>query len=306
MKLMYESEAAHFEIEEFVNESTGLASKKYKIKGVFSTPGQRNKNGRIYPVKIWEEQVARYQDELKKGTSNTLLELEHPPREKVLMMEAVAKMDKLYIQDGLVMGEATLLNNPKSNQLKSLIDAGITMAVSSRGVGKVGQGGLVESFKLITFDIIPDQGQSDHAAEMQGIVEGVLMTEDFDIDENNNIVKVKVCGKKACMLANKDKVDEAILEKFEELFGKSINEAELPLEIKRLSLDQLIYILDKMVKSDKTLRASDLISVLKSQEDKSVTMTNELFRKVYSEKCIQNAMQKTPKKRKPNNGYIKF
>lgn len=257
MKLMYESETAHFEIEESLNESTGGTQKKYKIKGIFSTPGVKNKNGRVYPMRIWEAQVAKYQDELKNGTSNCLMELNHPERSKVDMMEAVAKMDKLYIKDGLVMGEATLLNNPKANQLKSLIDVGITMAVSSRGVGKVGAGGLVEDFKLITFDVIPDQGQSDINGQMKGIVEGILITEDFDIDENDNIVKVKVCGKEKCLLENRDKVDEAVINKFETLFGRKVNEAKdsapLDIEVTRFNtaIDELKKVVDSIVEEAK-------------------------------------------------------
>ena len=285
MKLMYESEVATFEIEEYLNESTGTTSKKYKIKGVFSTPGKQNKNGRLYPKAIWEEQVSKYQDELTRGTSNTLMELEHPPREKVLMMEAVAKIDKLYIQDGVVMGEATLLNNPKANQLKALIDVGVVMAVSSRGVGKVGTGGLVEAFKLITFDIIPDQGQSDHDASMQGIVEGILINENFDIDENNNIIKV--CGKTECLLANRTEINEAIIDKFSKLFNiTDINENIniLSADARRLSIDSLINILKGMVKSDKNIKVHKLIDVLQGQEDTSNNISIELIRNIYKNK----------------------
>jgi len=179
---MYEAQPAAFEQQ--VNESTG--HKKYKIKGVFSSPGKVNRNGRIYPSNLWETEVQKYQDVIAQGLPNSLMELNHPARSSVDMMEAVAKIDKLYFENGSVMGEAVLLDNPKANQLKTLIDNGVKMSVSSRGVGSV-KNGLVESYKLITFDIIPNLGASDFKAEMYGVVEGVLQGKEFMINESGEI-----------------------------------------------------------------------------------------------------------------------
>lgn len=295
MKLMYDQCNASFEIEESLNESTGVAQKKYKIKGIFSTPDTKNRNGRIYPMSIWEVQVAKYQEELSKGSSNCLMELNHPSdgRTSVDMMEAVAKIDKVYIKNGLVMGEATLLDNPKANQLKSLIDVGITMAVSSRGVGSVGKNGLVESFKLVNWDLIPNQQQSDLNSEMKGIVEGILITEDFDIDENDNIVKVKVCGKNKCLLENRDSVNEAILSKFSMLLGEAETTDTTPTLsalIKKLSIQDVINILSLMVKKDNLIKVQELITVLKNQKDTSVLLTNEVIRQVYNDRLSKKSI----------------
>lgn len=186
MKLMYDNNDISFE-----QELTEDAGKKYRIKGIFSSPEKQNKNGRIYPMAIWEREVEKYQDVLKSGHPNCLMELDHPPRTNIDMMEAVAKMEKLYIENGYVMGEAVLLDNPKANQLKTLIDNGIKMSVSSRGVGSV-KGNLVENYKLVTFDIIPNLGQSDHSAEMYGIVEGVLQDKNFLITESGDIKEVAI------------------------------------------------------------------------------------------------------------------
>ena len=98
-------------------------------------------------------------------------------------------LEKLYIENGYVMGEAVLLDNPKANQLKTLIDNGIKMSVSSRGVGSVKEN-VVEKYGLITFDIIPNLGQSDNYAEMYGIVEGVLQDKEFLITESGEIKEI--------------------------------------------------------------------------------------------------------------------
>ena len=213
MKLIYESLPA--DVEQEINESTG--KKVYKIKGIYSTIGEKNKNGRIYPRSIWEKCVSEYQNELNEGTSNALMELDHPPRTKVDMMEAVAKINKLYIEGKYVMGEATLLDNPKANQLKTLIDNGITMAVSSRGVGKINEG-IVSDFKLITYDIIPNQGQSDHNGQMKGIVEGILEGKEFMLNESGDIVESKPKEPTITDKFTTQEIQEALKEKLSNLF----------------------------------------------------------------------------------------
>jgi len=237
MKLLYETAEDKVIAEEIINESSG--SKKYYIKGIFSSPGVKNKNGRVYPKSIWEKEVENYQNVLKSGSSNSLLELNHPPRQDVDMMEAVAKMTKLYWKDGYVMGEAVLLDNDKANQLKTLIDNGIKMSVSSRGVGSV-KNGLVESFKLITFDIIPNQQQSDVNAQMMGIVEGVLENKEFEINESGLISEVEMCTKDECTLFEKTDIQEATKQKFAELMS-SMNEIKNPQydQVKTIILDSI-------------------------------------------------------------------
>ena len=60
---MYDIDAnPEFVVEESIDESTGKSSKKYKIKGIFSTIGEKNRNGRVYPREIWESEVTKYQD----------------------------------------------------------------------------------------------------------------------------------------------------------------------------------------------------------------------------------------------------
>ena len=167
LKILYDYESPEVSIEETLLES-GESKKKYKIKGVFSTISEKNKNGRIYPAHLWEREVAKYQEHIKAGSINRLCEWEHPARGAVDPMQAVACIDKLYIQGNKVLGEATILDNEKGNQLKTLIDNGIKLSVSSRGTGKVGHNGVVESFNLITYDLVANP--SDYNATMEGFI----------------------------------------------------------------------------------------------------------------------------------------
>ena len=193
MKLIFDIDSnSNIEKVDEINEATGEVEKKYKIKGVFSTINTKNRNGRIYPEKLWKEQVEKYQDVIKSGSINTLMEYEHPARSNVDPMEAVAKINKLYIEGKYVMGEAVLLNNTKANLLKSLIDNGVKISVSSRGVGSVVDS-VVKDFNLITYDIVSNP--SDYNATMNGVCEsfklneGVIDDLHFDFDENGNIIK---------------------------------------------------------------------------------------------------------------------
>lgn len=218
-KLIYDIDAQpEFIIEEVINEATGVTSKKYKIKGIFSTIGEKNRNGRIYPKELWEGEISKYQENFNSGSINTLMEWEHPARTNVDPMEAVAKIVSLGIKDKYVMGEAVLLDNPKANQLKSLIENGVKISVSSRGVGSV-KNGIVENFKLVTYDVVA--APSDYNASMNGLVEsyqlneGIIEELTFGLNEYGCIVPMKESVYKDTF--NKDDVNTAIISKFSEI-----------------------------------------------------------------------------------------
>jgi hypothetical protein len=220
MKLIYEHNEVIGEVVEDLNEATGKSSKTYYISGTFSTIGEKNRNGRIYPKHIWESEVSKYQSEIENNSINTLCEWEHPERTYVDPMNAIAKIVSLKVEGNKVVGKAKLLNNEKASQLKNLIDEGISIGVSSRGVGNVGKNGIVESFKLITYDCVaqPSDFNANTTGLTEGIENGILVNEDFDIIDDK-IVKVKICGKETCLEESRENVEQAIIEKFEALFG---------------------------------------------------------------------------------------
>lgn len=217
-------------IEEEVNESSGKKEKNYYIQGVFSTPGQKNRNGRIYPMNIWEREVQKYQQIIKENSINTLGEYEHPNRTKVDPLEAVMKIIELKMDNGLVCGKAKILNNnsPKTNQLKVLIDEGFKIGVSSRGVGSV-KGDIVENFSLLTYDIVSEP--SDYNANLSGIMES-MQDKNFLITESGEI-------KEVILIPEKEEIQEPIQE----------SKTELTLDEKKIAGEKLMQkfteILDK-------------------------------------------------------------
>jgi len=193
MKLMLDD---NFELENIIELNESTNEKVYVIKGTFSTPGVKNRNGRIYPLSLWEDNVEQYQYELVNKTVNTLMEKEHPPRTNVDPWSAVAQIRLLEMRDGLVYGEAELLNIPETLVMRSLIDKGVKIGVSTRGVGKLGKDNLVEEYKLITVDIVSTP--SDYNANLKGFNESMLL-ESFNFESDNK--GGWICTPEGCTLS---------------------------------------------------------------------------------------------------------
>lgn len=214
VNLMFDMDSSPDFLVESLTESDVNGDKKYKIRGIFSTIGEKNRNGRVYPRHIWESEIRDYQTVIESGSINSLMEYTHPARTEVDLMEAVSKITSLKIEGNHIIGEAVLLDNPKANQIKSLIDNDIKISVSSRGVGSV-KNGIVESYKLITYDIVPVP--SDYNATMNGLVENHQMSEgiisdlEYVINESGEITKHQV---------TQEELESTIIERFEDLFSK--------------------------------------------------------------------------------------
>lgn len=222
--------------EDELNEASGSTERNYYISGIFSTPEAKNRNGRVYSRSIWEREVQKYQKEINERSANTLGEWQHPPRSTVDPLKAVLRIVELKMDDaGNVVGKAKILNDntEQTNKLKGLIKEGIKIGVSSRGVGKVSSTGVVEDFKLITYDAV--DMPSDYNAMLDGMVEGVqflngiAQDREYRIDENGCIGEV--CGLTAPVTENsgeenvdkekcpiQEKIDEAVAAAKEDIF----------------------------------------------------------------------------------------
>ena len=187
MKLILEDENLNLEsqVVESINEATGQKKKDYFLSGVFSTAGVKNGNGRVYPRDIWEREVAAYQTKINENHVQTLGEWEHPARADVDPMKAVIKITELKLDGDYVYGKAKILDNPEGERLKVLIDEGIKIDISSRGVGSVGKNGIVEEFKLITYDLVSKA--SNPGSHLTGIVEG----QSYMVNESGEIIEYK-------------------------------------------------------------------------------------------------------------------
>ena len=158
--------------EYIVEEKNG--KKNYSIKGIFMQSDVKNRNGRIYPKEILQKEVARYNREFIQK-NRAFGELGHPDGPTV-NLERVSHMIKSLTPEGSnFIGEARILETPYGKIVKSLIDEGAKLGVSSRGMGtlaNVGGANVVkDDFYLATAaDIVADPSAPD--AFVEGIMEG--------------------------------------------------------------------------------------------------------------------------------------
>ena len=158
----------------FVTEGKG-SNKKLYIEGVFLQGNIKNRNGRMYPVETLSREVGRYNESfIKKGRA--LGELGHPEGPTVNLDRVSHKIVSLAQEGNNFRGKAQLLNTPMGKIASSLIEEGVKLGVSSRGVGslqqtKEGFAVVGEDFMLATAaDIVADPSAPD--AFVSGIMEG--------------------------------------------------------------------------------------------------------------------------------------
>ena len=149
-------------------------NKNYKIKGIFMQADIKNRNGRIYPMEILQKEVKRYNKEYI-TQKRAFGELGHPDGPTVNLERASHLVTALYPDGKNFIGEAKVLSTPMGNIVKSLMDDGAKLGVSSRGMGsldqKNGANYVRNDFYLATAaDIVADP--SAPQAFVEGILEG--------------------------------------------------------------------------------------------------------------------------------------
>ena len=151
------------------------AGKKLYIEGVFLQGEIKNRNGRMYPMDTLSKEVARYNEAfVQKGRA--LGELGHPDGPTVNLDRVSHKITSLVQEGNNFKGKAQILETPMGKIAKSLLDEGVMLGVSSRGVGSLkmtneGHKIVGEDFMLATAaDIVADPSAPD--AFVQGIMEG--------------------------------------------------------------------------------------------------------------------------------------
>ena len=160
-------------VEVLTEESDG--KKNLFIKGIFLQAEQVNRNGRVYRMPVMEREVNRYNEQyVQKGRA--LGELGHPDGPTVNLDRVSHKIVELCREGNNFIGKAQILSTPMGKIAESLLQDGVTLGVSSRGIGSLretreGYKEVGEDFMLATAaDIVADPSAPD--AFVQGIMEG--------------------------------------------------------------------------------------------------------------------------------------
>lgn len=155
-------------------EAKESGEKSYVIEGIFAQAEQKNRNGRVYPKAIMERAVNKYvTDQVSK--KRAVGELNHPEGPTVNLDKVSHLITDLRFEGNDVVGKAQILDTPMGRIVKGLLDGGVQLGVSTRGMGSLEQKNgtmyVREDFILNTVDIVQDP--SAPAAFVNGIMEGV-------------------------------------------------------------------------------------------------------------------------------------
>ena len=196
MKLIAEYTEQNLEVLTEQDEKSG--KKKYIIEGIFMQAEQKNRNGRIYPKAVMEKALDKYNGEqVSKGRA--VGELNHPEGPTVNLDKVSHKIESLKWKGNDVVGKATILETPMGQIVQGLLDGGVNLGVSTRGMGSLKNGNdamiVQEDFMLNAVDIVQDP--SAPSAFVNGVMEGVEWVWNNGIIEAQTIEQMETEIKKA-------------------------------------------------------------------------------------------------------------
>jgi len=137
----------------------GSGKSKMKIRGTFQRAEEANNNGRIYPTKVLEGQIKKMQPLIEER--RLCGELDHPQNDTVKLSNASHLVTKLHMEGNEVIGEAEILKTPAGLTAQALVNGGVKIGISSRGMGTLSEDAngskiVNEDFNLVTFDLVAD------------------------------------------------------------------------------------------------------------------------------------------------------
>jgi len=209
MKLITESIE---DVQVLIEESNG--KKILHIEGVFLQGDIKNRNGRVYPFNVLEREVARY-NESYVAAGRALGELGHPDGPTVNLDRVSHKIVSLKAEGSNFIGKAQILSTPMGNIAKSLLESGVKLGVSSRGMGSIeernGANYVRDDFMLATAaDIVADPSAPD--AFVNGIMEGKEWVWDNGILKESKVAKYQ----RYISEATRKNIEEKSLKVFED------------------------------------------------------------------------------------------
>ena len=191
-----------FQVDKSLAEATLKENRPLVVKGVIQRVEAKNQNGRVYPKEILEREINKY-IEGPVREKRALGELDHPESSVINLQNVSHNVTKIKMIGDDVYGEVEILPTPAGKILQALFASGITIGISSRGMGSVQEGlnGTVEvqdDFELLCFDFVSTP--STHGAFMtpvgRALQEGkgiVSSVSEYRYTNVNNIIRDIIC-----------------------------------------------------------------------------------------------------------------
>jgi hypothetical protein len=172
------------------------------VTGILATAEVKNGNGRYYKRELWEREINKYVENSIK-LNNAMGELDHPETEVINLKNVSHIIRQVWWDGDNIMGKIEILPTHSGNILKALIDSGVTVGVSSRGMGSLRQVGEIleveDDFELRCWDFVstPSNPNSWMAPLKENLNEGIS-TPKLSYNKVNNIITDILCAQGQC------------------------------------------------------------------------------------------------------------
>jgi hypothetical protein len=183
--------------------------KELFIEGIFAQAETKNRNGRVYPQKIMESAVNKYCEEFV-SSKRALGELSHPENRPTVKPELASHLITEFRMDkNNVMGKAKILNTPQGQIVKGLLEGGVKLGVSTRGLGSVteraGSTYVGDDYTLMAVDVVSDPSGIDCWVNAINESQEWLITDDGRIVESirKELKKQKLTEERALSMFSK-------------------------------------------------------------------------------------------------------
>ena len=194
-----------FKVDKLLVEQSIKENKPLRVGGIIQRAGVKNHNGRIYEQKILEREIKKYIDGPVKE-KRALGELDHPESSVVNLNNVSHNVLKMWWKGDDLCGAVQILDTPSGKILKSLFEAGITLGISSRGLGSVKElykesaVEVQEDFELICFDFVSNP--STHGAFLRptAMNESVNKIKSNKYNKVNEIITSILCDDGKCRI----------------------------------------------------------------------------------------------------------
>ena len=162
----------HAKMEVLFEDNREGTGKNLYMKGIFIEGGVRNANERVYPVNEIGKAVSAINEQIKGGYS-VLGEVDHPDDLKINLDRVSHMIEQMWMDGPAGHGKLKILPTPMGQLVRTMLESGVKLGVSSRGSGNVNEGtGHVSDFEIVTVDIVA-QPSAPHAYPA-AIYEGLL------------------------------------------------------------------------------------------------------------------------------------
>lgn len=164
------------------DEKRWVAAGGMMLSGKLQQADTQNGNGRIYPFEVLSREVRNYDKLVRENRA--LGELDHPDDSVINLKNASHLVTEIWMDGDAVMGKVKVLNTPSGMVLKSLVESGVKLGISSRGMGSVknvnGRTVVQDDFQLICFDFVsePSTPNAFMVKEAKEMNEGVVSKAD--------------------------------------------------------------------------------------------------------------------------------